>query len=136
LAGEIDLAFVPELERAITREIRRGHRHLVIDLSTTTFLDCASIGALLRAVAPLRRQPDSAVVLAGPTGIVKRLLDLLHLERLFDILPDLTNAGDHVTAGCGHRDGWRYANHKAFADGRGATIAEPKTAHESCSTRT
>jgi anti-sigma B factor antagonist len=119
LAGEIDLAYAARLEEAIEGEICRGHRHLVIDLSQATFLDCASIGTLLRGAAPLRREPDSAIVLAGATGIVKRLLDLLHLDRLFDILPDPESAAEHATATDRQRaDGWRRTSH-------GKLVAQP-----------
>jgi anti-sigma B factor antagonist len=108
IAGELDLAYAPRLGEAIEGEISRGHRHLVIDLTAATFLDCASIGTLLRAVAPLRNEPDAAIVLAGATGIVKRLLDLLQLYRLFDILPGLDHAAEHATAtDRRHVDGWR-----------------------------
>ena len=119
LAGELDLAYATHLGEAIGGEISRGHRHLVIDLSQATFLDCASIGTLLRAVAPLRHEPDAAVVLAGPTGIVQRLLDLLHLDRLFDILPDVDHAAEHATATDRQRsDGWRRTSH-------GKLVAQP-----------
>ena len=117
LAGEIDLAYAARLEEAIEGAISRGHRHLVIDLSTATFLDCASIGSLLRAVVPLRSEPDAAIVLAGATGIVKRLLDLLHIERLFEILPDLTTATEHATATeRNHVEGWRRINRGMLVD--------------------
>jgi hypothetical protein len=39
VTGELDLALAPRLEHAIAGEIRRGHRHLVIDLTDATFLD-------------------------------------------------------------------------------------------------
>ncbi len=104
ISGELDLAYAARLGAAIEGAIISGHRHLVIDLTAATFLDCTSIATLLRAVAPLRCEPDAAVVLAGATGIVKRLLDLLRLDRLFDVLPDLAQATD---AGRHHVDGWR-----------------------------
>jgi anti-sigma B factor antagonist len=111
IAGELDLAYAARLEEAIDGEISRGHRHLVIDLSAATFLDCASIGSLLRAVAPLRHEPDAAIVLAGATGVVKRLLDLLHLDRVFDILPNLDHATEHATTNDRqHVGGWRLAD--------------------------
>jgi anti-anti-sigma factor len=107
--GELDLASAARLGKAIQGEITEGHRHLVIDLSRAAFLDCASIGTLLRAVAPLRNEPDAAIVLAGATGIVKRLLDILQLDRLFDILPNLDNAAEHATAADRQRvEGWRH----------------------------
>ena len=123
ITGELDLASAPRLGDAIEGEIAGGHRHLVIDLSAATFLDCASVGALLRAVAPLREEPDAAIVLAGATGIVKRLLDLIHLESLFDIVPDLSNATEQATATDRQRvEGWRRVN-------RGSRPHEPRTGH-------
>ena len=50
---------------------------------------------MLWAVAPLQHQPDAAIVLAGATGVFKRLLDLVRLDRLFDILPDLDQATEY-----------------------------------------
>jgi len=108
VTGELDLALAPSLEHAIAGEIRRGHRHLVIDLTAATFMDCASVGTLLGAIAPLRAEPDATVVLAGPKGIVKRLLDLLQLGRMFDIVPDADEAANHSTdADREHLQGWR-----------------------------
>jgi anti-sigma B factor antagonist len=108
VTGDLDLALAPSLEHGIAGEIGRGHRHLVIDLTAATSLGCASIGSLLRAVAPLRDEPDATVVLAGATGGVKRLLDLLRLDRTFDILPDANHAATFATdAEREHRQGWR-----------------------------
>ena len=107
VAGDLDLALAPRLGDAIEGEIARGHRHLVIDLSAATFLDCTSVATLLRAVAPLRDDPDAAVVLAGATGIVKRLLMLLELDRILEILPDVDRAAELATTTDRHRvQGW------------------------------
>ena len=101
----------------------------MIDLTAATFLDCASVGTLLRAVAPLRHDPDAAVVLAGATGIVKRLLDLLQLDRLFDILPDVEHAREHATAADRrHVDGWRTTGHEPLrVDQPSSDAADPRT---------
>jgi anti-anti-sigma factor len=121
LTGEFDLAQTASLGDAIEGEIRRGHRHLVIDLSAATLVDCASIGTVLRAVMPLRRDPDATVVLAGPTGVVKRLFDLIQLERLFDIVPDVGEATRRAVA-ADHPpvDGWRRGVRTMLTDRSGA----------------
>jgi anti-anti-sigma factor len=92
LAGELDLAQASRLGDVIAGEIAGGQRQLVIDLQLATFLDCAALGTLLRAVAPLREDPASAVLLAGPTGIVLRLLLLLEPDRAFEIVADAETA--------------------------------------------
>jgi anti-sigma B factor antagonist len=108
IAGELDLADAASLGEAVDGEIARGHRHIVVDLTAATFLDCASVATLLQSVAPLRHEPDAAIVLAGASGIVKRLLELLRLDRLFDILPDIEHAAEYSTrTDRHHADGWR-----------------------------
>jgi anti-anti-sigma factor len=75
--GEFDIGSTNLIADAVTMVLDRGHRQLVIDLQGTTFLDCSSLSALLAAVAPLHYEPEAAVVLAGASGIVARLLDLV-----------------------------------------------------------
>jgi anti-sigma B factor antagonist len=98
--GDLDLALAPAFGAAIEREIVGGCHRILIDLSAATFLDCVSIGALLRAVAPLRHEPDASVVLVGATGVVKRMLEMSGLDSAFESLPDLDEE-HHLT------NGWR-----------------------------
>lgn len=64
----------------------------------------------------LRNDPDAAIVLAGATGIVKRLLDVLRIDRLFDVLPDSDDATEHATAtDRQHIDGWRTHHPRTLA---------------------
>jgi len=52
--GEIDYAASPQLKEHITRHIKAGTQHLVIDLSPATFIDSTAIGVLMGAVGSLR----------------------------------------------------------------------------------
>ena len=108
VTGDLDLALAPRLEQAIAREIACGHRHFAIDLGGATFLDCASVGTLVRALAPLRHEPDASVVLGGATGPVERLLSLLKLDAIFEIVEDVGRPAD-VSPGRRGVEGWRWA---------------------------
>jgi anti-anti-sigma factor len=108
IAGELDLAGVAALQRAVQDALGAGHRHLVVDLSATTFVDCAALRELLHAVRPLRDDGDAAVVLTGPTGPVRRLLQILH----FDTLIGTVESREIAIDACQRRpttlpDGWR-----------------------------
>jgi anti-sigma B factor antagonist len=107
VAGELDLRSAPLLRAAIASQIELGHRHLVIDLTDATFLDCASVGTLLDSIAPLRADPAAAVILAGASGGVERLLALLELEQLFEMLPDAEAATARAVDSSRKREGWR-----------------------------
>jgi anti-anti-sigma factor len=54
LRGELDVTRAADVEVAITALEARG-RHLVTDMSALDFIDCSSLGALLRARALARR---------------------------------------------------------------------------------
>src|SRR3954453_12948717 len=59
--GDLDSARLGALREAVQVALGEGHRHLVIDLSATTFLDCAAVQELLRAVGPLQDDAGAAV---------------------------------------------------------------------------
>ena len=110
VTGDLDLALAPRLDQAIEGEIAGGRRHFTIDLGGATFLDCASVGTLVRALAPLRDEPDASVVLGGATGPVERILSLLELDAIFEIVEDVGRpAGVSVPPGRGGVEGWRWA---------------------------
>jgi anti-sigma B factor antagonist len=52
--GEIDYAVSSRLRERIDERIDTGARHLILDLSTVTFLDSTAIGVLVGAVMRLR----------------------------------------------------------------------------------
>jgi anti-anti-sigma factor len=74
LRGELDVTCTTEAEAAITALVARG-RYLVIDMSALDFMDCSSVGALLR-VQTLAPCGGGDVVLATPQPLVLRLLAL------------------------------------------------------------
>jgi anti-sigma B factor antagonist len=90
--GEIDACSSQPLRDAITRAIDANHRHLIIDLTGTTFCDCGTFRALSDSVEPLRGADDSAVILVGAHGIVQRLLDFVDAGRSFPCCPDRETA--------------------------------------------
>jgi anti-sigma B factor antagonist len=90
--GELDIATLPELERAVTRMRSQGLERLVIDLRELAFLDSMSIELLLRLNGELTAAGASLVVVRGPRA-VNRIFDLMELDRVLTLVdepPDLT----------------------------------------------
>ena len=80
----------------------------MVDLSAATLIDCATVGALLAALEPLRGDDRASVALVAADGVVTRVLTLLRLDRLFDVFPDRAAAERHVTRVKRFRhEGWR-----------------------------
>jgi len=90
-----------DAEAAITALVAPGRR-LIIDMSALDFIDCASLGALLR-VQMLARQVGGDVVVAAPQRIVLRLLVLTGKEATFCVHGSVAAAA--VSAGSRR---WRY----------------------------
>jgi anti-anti-sigma factor len=79
----------------VGRKIRgdlNGHTTIEIDLSGTTFMDCAGLGTLI-ALRKLARARNGDVRLLNPTPLVQRLFDVVRAGHMFDIVN--TRPTDH-----------------------------------------
>lgn len=83
--GELDVATVPLLEAVLDAVISLRPRRLEVDLAGVTFLDAQALGTLNSA---RRRQTarHATLVLRQPSAIVRRVLALAGLDRLFDVV--------------------------------------------------
>jgi anti-sigma B factor antagonist len=93
--GELDIATLPEFERAVTRMQSPGLERLVIDLRGLSFLDSMSIELLLRLHAELTATGADLVVVRGPRA-VHRIFELMSLERVLAVVdepPELRPSG-------------------------------------------
>ncbi|HWB89491.1 MAG TPA: STAS domain-containing protein [Acidimicrobiia bacterium] len=73
--GEIDLATVDELQKAINGIADNGGQHLVIDLTGSSFMDSTGLKALVMASRRFDEEGRSfAIAVSG--GPVSRLIDL------------------------------------------------------------
>jgi anti-sigma B factor antagonist len=81
LRGDLDVTGAAEAETAIAALVAPD-QILIIDLSALDFMDCASLGALLKVQA-LARRGGGDVVLAAPQPYVLRLLTLTGSDKVF-----------------------------------------------------
>jgi anti-sigma B factor antagonist len=84
LSGELDIAEVPRLERALDDAIAGSVGAFLVDMGELDFLYSSGIRLLLRARAMLARQ-DRTIVLVCPAGPVRRALDVTGVADLFTI---------------------------------------------------
>ena len=74
LVGESDMT-CRHLKDLLDAEVAAGPLLLIVDMSRLTFMDSWSLRAILTAWQDLRRV-GGTLVLAGPTGEVRRILEL------------------------------------------------------------
>jgi anti-sigma B factor antagonist len=83
-AGELDLYTCPEFKQALLGVISSGARHVVVDLSLTTFVDSTALGVLLRGVERLKAA-DGRLSVVCPDENILRVFQVTGLHRVFEI---------------------------------------------------
>lgn len=88
IAGEVDLATVGDVERAVKSVFDDGASALALDLSGTTFMDSTGLRTLVVADRQFREEgrPFAVVVQPGP---ITRLMDLSGLDSSLTIVGSL-----------------------------------------------
>jgi len=85
--GELDIATLPEFERAVTRMRSQGLERMVIDLRGLGFLDSMSIELLLRLHGELTSAGAELVVVRGPRA-VDRIFEVMELGRVLRLVDE------------------------------------------------
>jgi anti-anti-sigma factor len=90
--GVLRVVGVAELTAAHGRRFRKqvlaalhGHTSVEIDLSPTTAIDCAGVGALI-AIRNFTHERKGVVRLVKPSSPVRQLLDLMRAGEIFEIV--------------------------------------------------
>jgi anti-anti-sigma factor len=78
-------AYNGERFRRETSAALNGHTSIEIDLSQTTVMDCSGLGALI-ALRNCARPRNGVVRLLSPTPAVRRLLEIVRAEQMFEIV--------------------------------------------------
>lgn len=85
-SGEVDLSSYTQLRDRIGELLDAGRTHVVIDLSSTSFLDSTALGALIGGRRRAYAAGGSfAIICANPQLL--RLFTITKLDLVFDVLP-------------------------------------------------
>jgi anti-sigma B factor antagonist len=90
LRGELDIANAADLRAVLSDAVARNP-HVIADLSDLTFIDCASVGALVRA-RTRAREAGGDLVLAGARGKVLRVITLPCMAGVFPVYASVDEA--------------------------------------------
>jgi anti-anti-sigma factor len=83
LFGEQDIATVHVLAETLMTTSALDDTDVVVDLSEASFIDAATVGALLRSHNALKQQSRN-LTLRAPSKVARRLLDICGLADLVD----------------------------------------------------
>lgn len=82
--GEVDVAAVPALERALEAAIETTAGGFLVDLSGVGFMDSSGLLAMLNARGLLARE-DRALAVVCPASPVRQLLEVAGVSQLLTV---------------------------------------------------
>jgi anti-sigma B factor antagonist len=86
LSGEVDLYTAPEFKQQLLEVIEQGGRDVIVDLSSTTFIDSTTLGVLVGGVKRLRTNDGQLSLVCSDRNITK-IFEITGLDRVFAIHP-------------------------------------------------
>jgi anti-sigma B factor antagonist len=84
LSGEVDLYTAPEFKQQLIDAVAEGAKHVVVDLSATTFIDSTTLGVLVGGVRRLREHDGDLSLVCSDRNITK-IFEITGLDQVFPI---------------------------------------------------
>jgi anti-sigma B factor antagonist len=84
LAGEVDLYTAPEFKQQLLEVISQGGKHVIVDFTSTTFIDSTTLGVLVGGVKRLRTNDGQLSLVCSDRNITK-IFEITGLDRVFPI---------------------------------------------------
>lgn len=91
VSGEVDLGTAPRLREHLVNLIADGHRHVVVDLTATDFLDSTGLGALVAGFKRLRAHDGDMKLVCLP-GRIRKVFELTRLDSVLPIFESVDDA--------------------------------------------
>jgi anti-sigma B factor antagonist len=95
LSGEVDLYTAPEFKQQLLDVIGRGAKHVVVDLTETTFIDSTTLGVLVGGVKRLRPEGGKVSLVCSDRNITK-IFEITGLNKVFPIYGTRAEALDGI----------------------------------------
>lgn len=98
VAGELDQATLPELQRALDEVIELGSGALVVDLSDCSFIDSSGLAALVSARERISAGDERGFAICCASPQVLRLLEITGLDKAMGVVTTRDEALEAVRA--------------------------------------
>jgi anti-sigma B factor antagonist len=93
LHGEVDLHSSPKLRQTLLDVLEQNPtQHIVIDLTGVSYMDSSGVGTLVELKRKSERR-KGRVTLVGPQPRVRSVFEITQLDKFFQIVESLADAG-------------------------------------------
>lgn len=97
LAGELDLAYVDEIDRELSDVAKDGARNMIVDLLEVPFIESRTLGVLLHHSRRLRMEGGELTLVTDDARVL-RVIEIAGLTAHFTLEPTLARAIDSALA--------------------------------------
>jgi anti-anti-sigma factor len=92
LAGEVDIVQAQKLRDRLVGAVRNEDMGLVVDLSGATYIDSVGVSLLFELAERLAQRQLRLAIVLPETGLVKRVIKIVHLDSVAEIHPTVREA--------------------------------------------
>lgn len=89
--GRLDQDQVPQLEDTLNDLLEKGHNHILINLSRTTYINSAGLRCLV-SVWRRCRSSDGSLTLCGLNPRLHEIFTMVGFDKVFTIHPECTES--------------------------------------------
>jgi anti-sigma B factor antagonist len=97
IEGDLDAGNFGELVDLVSVEIESGRARIVLALARMDYIDSSGLGALVK-ILKKSRLASGDTKLTGLRPEVRKVFELTHLDKIFDIFPEVDAAVAHYMA--------------------------------------
>lgn len=97
LEGRLDGASSEYLLDCIQGHVEDGVKNVILNCTELEYISSIGLGTLVRANTRLKPR-EGRVVLVGVKGLVAEVLKVAHLDRIFNLFPDVETAAADLQA--------------------------------------
>jgi anti-anti-sigma factor len=92
LVGEVDLVQAHELRERLVGAVRNEDLGLVVDLGGATYIDSVVVSLLFELAERLSQRQLRLAIVLPETGLVKRVIKIVHLDSVAEVHPTVNDA--------------------------------------------
>jgi len=92
LTGEVDIVQAQELRGRLAGAVRNHDLGLVVDLSGATYIDSVGVSLLFELAERLSQRQLRLAIVLPDTGLVKRVIKIVHLDSVAEVHPTVEEA--------------------------------------------
>jgi len=92
--SRLDASIAPDFKRQMEDIIEHNKHHIILDISSVSFMDSSSLGAMVALLKSIKKHGE--LVISGASGTVLDLFQLTRMDSVFTLTKDVSDAQNEL----------------------------------------